>query len=170
MEPHISICHLRVALRLGMREGTHSRDCRWNAKDVVLHLCKCRLLISHTPLTLFSIFSLTLLVINIPSHFSGQVRYPLGPGAAFEDPHVKANLLIQSHLSRLPPPISDYLTDTKTVLDNSSRLCQALVDVAAQSGSLSTCLSVMALVQGIVQVKGRKKGWNGLVEGWLCSG
>jgi hypothetical protein len=27
-------------------------------------------------------------------------------------------------MSRLPPPISDYVTDTRTVLDNSARLAQ----------------------------------------------
>ncbi len=31
---------------------------------------------------------------------------------------------LQSHLSRLPAPISDYLTDTKSALDNSVRVCQ----------------------------------------------
>mmetsp|Transcript_23405 Transcript_23405/g.16640 ORF Transcript_23405/g.16640 Transcript_23405/m.16640 type:complete len:91 (-) Transcript_23405:1170-1442(-) len=34
-----------------------------------------------------------------------------------ESPHVKANLLLQAHLERAPLPISDYVTDTKSVLD-----------------------------------------------------
>ena len=29
-----------------------------------------------------------------------------------ENPHVKANLLIQAHFSRCPLPIADYITDT----------------------------------------------------------
>ena len=34
-----------------------------------------------------------------------------------DNPHVKANLLIQAHLERCPLPITDYHTDTKSVLD-----------------------------------------------------
>lgn len=30
----------------------------------------------------------------------------------------------QAHMSRLPPPISDYVTDTRSALDNSVRLAQ----------------------------------------------
>lgn len=58
-----------------------------------------------------------------------QVRLPVDTRRA-DDPHVKAHLLLQSHMLRLPPPISDYLTDTRGVLDNSIRL--------AQVGCLST--------------------------------
>lgn len=41
-----------------------------------------------------------------------------------DDPHTKANLLLQAHLGRVPLPISDYVTDTKAVLDNSLRVLQ----------------------------------------------
>ncbi len=53
-----------------------------------------------------------------------QVRWPIDKKVA-DDPHAKANLLIQAHLSALALPISDYITDTKTVLDNSIRILQA---------------------------------------------
>lgn len=43
--------------------------------------------------------------------------------------------VLQAHMSRLPPPISDYVTDTRSALDNSVRL--------AQVGSPSTCLTVL---------------------------
>lgn len=33
-------------------------------------------------------------------------------------------LLSQAHMSRLAPPISDYVTDTRSALDNSVRLAQ----------------------------------------------
>lgn len=52
------------------------------------------------------------------------MRWPIQKILA-DDPHAKASLLIQAHLSRLPLPISDYITDTKTVLDNSLRILQA---------------------------------------------
>lgn len=39
-----------------------------------------------------------------------------------DNPHVKANLLLQAHLSKLPMPITDYITDTKSVLDQAIRV------------------------------------------------
>jgi activating signal cointegrator complex subunit 3 len=60
---------------------------------------------------------------------------------------------MQAHMGRLPLPISDYITDTKTALDNSLRVLQALCDAAADSGYLTTSLAVMSLVQSLLQVK-----------------
>mmetsp|Transcript_13654 Transcript_13654/g.49673 ORF Transcript_13654/g.49673 Transcript_13654/m.49673 type:complete len:2207 (-) Transcript_13654:489-7109(-) len=68
-----------------------------------------------------------------------------------DDPHTKANLLFQAHLSRLPLPVSDYFTDTKSVLDNSVRIIQAMVDAAADAGWLSTTMSIMHMLQMFVQ-------------------
>lgn len=48
-------------------------------------------------------------------------------------------------------PISDYVTDTKSVLDQSIRVLQAMVDVAANGGWLQTALSTMHLLQMIMQ-------------------
>jgi hypothetical protein len=39
-------------------------------------------------------------------------------------PHVKANLLLQAHLARAALPIADYVTDTKSVLDQAVRILQ----------------------------------------------
>jgi activating signal cointegrator complex subunit 3 len=41
-----------------------------------------------------------------------------------DSPHVKANLLLQAHFSSLALPISDYVTDTKSVLDQAIRIIQ----------------------------------------------
>eukprot|EP00824_Muranothrix_gubernata_P021332 TRINITY_DN4548_c0_g1_i1.p1 TRINITY_DN4548_c0_g1~~TRINITY_DN4548_c0_g1_i1.p1 ORF type:complete len:252 (-),score=35.21 TRINITY_DN4548_c0_g1_i1:374-1072(-) len=48
-------------------------------------------------------------------------------------------------------PISDYVTDTKSVLDQAIRIMQAMVDVAADNGWLETSLSIMNLMQCIMQ-------------------
>lgn len=37
--------------------------------------------------------------------------------ATLDSPHTKAFLLLQAHLARCPLPISDYINDTKSVLD-----------------------------------------------------
>ena len=41
-----------------------------------------------------------------------------------DSPHTKTSLLLQSHFSRLMLPSTDYLTDTKTVMDNAPRVLQ----------------------------------------------
>lgn len=81
-----------------------------------------------------------------------QVRYPVDLRTV-DDPHTKAHLLLQAHMGRGALPISDYITDTKTVLDNSLRLLQAMVDVAADAGWLATCLGAMQLVQMVMQAR-----------------
>ncbi|PRP78838.1 activating signal cointegrator 1 complex subunit 3 [Planoprotostelium fungivorum] len=64
-----------------------------------------------------------------------------------DSPHVKAHLLLQAHFSRLENlPISDYVTDTKSVLDQA-----AMVDVAADGGWMNTSLQCMYLLQMIMQ-------------------
>lgn len=55
-------------------------------------------------------------------------------------------------MSRLPAPISDYVTDTKSVLDQSLRILQAITDVSADAGWLDTALATMLLVQSLMQV------------------
>ncbi len=70
---------------------------------------------------------------------------------SMESPHTKANLLLQAHCSRLPLPIVDYYTDTKTVLDQAIRILQAAVDIAALNGSLGSTLNLVALQQSILQ-------------------
>lgn len=61
-------------------------------------------------------------------------------------------MYLQAHFTRMDLPISDYITDTKSVLDQSIRVLQAMVDVAANGGWLQTSLSVMHLLQMIMQV------------------
>lgn len=73
----------------------------------------------------------------------------------FDSPHVKANLLLQAHFSGVPFPISDFNTDLKNVLDQSVRILQAMVDVAADAGWLFATLNTTTLFQMVIQ--GR---WN----------
>lgn len=60
--------------------------------------------------------------------------------------------ILQAHFSRAELPISDYVTDLKSVLDQSIRIIQAMIDVCANSGWLSSALSCMHLLQMIIQV------------------
>lgn len=59
---------------------------------------------------------------------------------------------LQAHFSRAELPISDYVTDLKSVLDQSIRIIQAMIDICANSGWLSSALTCMHLLQMIIQV------------------
>lgn len=70
---------------------------------------------------------------------------------SYDSAHTKTHLLLQAHFSHAQLPCSDYTTDTKTVLDNTIRICQAMLDVAANEGWLVTAISICNLVQMIIQ-------------------
>lgn len=87
---------------------------------------------------------------QLNSQLAQQLPLQVNPHS-YDSAHTKAHLLLQAHFSRAPLPCSDYTTDTKTVLDNAIRVCQAMLDVAANEGWLVTALSICNLVQMIVQ-------------------
>ena len=72
-------------------------------------------------------------------------------GGAMESPHTKTSLLIQAHIGKVPMPIADYNTDLRSVLEQTGRVLQALVDVTADSGYLSAALHAMRLSQAMTQ-------------------
>ena len=73
------------------------------------------------------------------------------PPSDYGSPHAKAFLLLQARMCRAPLPITDYITDSKGVLDNTMRVANALVDVAGSAGHASTATAAMRLVQCVVQ-------------------
>ncbi|KAM3931944.1 activating signal cointegrator 1 complex subunit 3 [Leptodactylus fuscus] len=72
---------------------------------------------------------------------------------SMDSAHTKTHLLLQAHFSRASLPCPDYATDTKTVLDQAIRVCQAMLDVAAHHGWLVTVLNITNLVQMVVQAR-----------------
>ncbi|TGJ82474.1 hypothetical protein E0Z10_g6295 [Xylaria hypoxylon] len=79
---------------------------------------------------------------NLP--FSGNTF-----GLPMWDPHVKAFLLLQAHMARIDLPITDYVGDQTSVLDQAIRIIQASIDVLAELGYLSSCLEMIKLLQCI---------------------
>ncbi|KAK3987872.1 putative helicase [Cladorrhinum sp. PSN332] len=73
------------------------------------------------------------------------------PGTAFGlpmwDPHVKAFLLLQAHMSGIQLPITDYVGDQTSVLDQSIRIIQAGIDVMAELGYFSSLIEFVKLLQ-----------------------
>ncbi|RKP04511.1 Sec63 Brl domain-containing protein [Thamnocephalis sphaerospora] len=82
---------------------------------------------------------------DLPLKLNGRNEY--------DSPHAKAFLLLQAHFSHAELPIADYVTDTGSVLDQSVRILQAMIDVAAELGYLAVCLRTMHLVQCIKQAR-----------------
>ena len=70
-------------------------------------------------------------------------------GLPMWDPHVKAFLLLQAHMSRIELPIADYVGDQTSVLDQAIRIIQASIDVLTELGYLSSCMQMMTLLQCI---------------------
>ncbi|KAM9852705.1 activating signal cointegrator 1 complex subunit 3 [Aulostomus maculatus] len=87
---------------------------------------------------------------QLNSQLAQQLPLQVSPHS-YDSAHTKTHLLLQAHFSRAQLPCSDYITDTKTVLDNAIRICQALLDVAANEGWLVAALSICNLVQMVVQ-------------------
>ena len=70
-------------------------------------------------------------------------------GLPMWDPHVKAFLLLQAYFSRIDLPISDYVGDQNSVLDQSIRIIQASIDVLTELSFLSSCIMMTTLLQCI---------------------
>ncbi|KAI1747940.1 Sec63 Brl domain-containing protein [Xylaria castorea] len=79
---------------------------------------------------------------NLP--FSGSTF-----GLPMWDPHVKAFLLLQAHMAQIDLPITDYVGDQTSVLDQAIRIIQASIDVLTELGYLSSCLQMIKLLQCI---------------------
>ncbi|MDA4133103.1 MAG: hypothetical protein OK454_08275, partial [Thaumarchaeota archaeon] len=84
----------------------------------------------------------------INAELSKNLTYPgTSFGLPMWDPHVKAFLLLQAHMSRIGLPITDYVGDQTSVLDQAIRIMQASIDVLTELGYLSSCTEMMKLLQ-----------------------
>ncbi|KAK4193859.1 putative helicase [Podospora australis] len=84
----------------------------------------------------------------INAELSRNLPYPgTSFGLPMWDPHVKAFLLLQAHMSGITLPITDYVGDQTSVLDQSIRIIQAGIDVMAELGHLSSVREFIKLLQ-----------------------
>ena len=81
---------------------------------------------------------------NLPLDTEGLMN-----GLPMWDPHVKAFLLLQAFMSRIDLPISDYVGDQTSVLDQSIRIIQAGIDMMTELGSLAAVRQMVSLLQSI---------------------
>jgi antiviral helicase SLH1 len=81
------------------------------------------------------------------------------------DPHVKAFLLLQAHFGRIDLPITDYIGDLNSVLDQSIRVCQAAIDILAEKGYLHAVKRMIGLMQSIKTARWPTDGPLAIVPG-----
>lgn len=70
-------------------------------------------------------------------------------GMPMWDPHVKAFLLIQAFMSRIDLPITDYVGDQTSVLDQGIRIIQAGIDVMTELNKHDAVVQMIKLLQCI---------------------
>ena len=86
-------------------------------------------------------------------------------GLPMWDPHIKAFLLLQAHMSRIDLPISDYVGDLNSVLDQSIRIIQASIDVLTELGYLTTCKLMIQLMQCVKSARWPEDAASSLLPG-----
>lgn len=86
-------------------------------------------------------------------------------GLPMWDPHVKAFLLLQAYMSRIDLPISDYVGDQNSVLDQSIRITQASIDVLTELGYFSSCFMMISLLQCIKSARWPDDGPMSIIPG-----
>lgn len=89
---------------------------------------------------------------NKPAPASGSLT------VRYNDPHVKTNLLIQAHLSRIQLS-AELQSDTELILSKAIRLIQACVDVLSSNGWLAPAVAAMELAQMATQAMWSKDSY-----------
>ncbi|GIY38375.1 u5 small nuclear ribonucleoprotein 200 kDa helicase [Caerostris extrusa] len=94
---------------------------------------------------------------NLLKQLSTKLPHKLA-NPKFSDPHVKTNLLLQAHLSRMQLS-AELQSDTEEILSKAIRLIQACVDVLSSDGWLSPALAAMELAQMVTQAMWNKDSY-----------
>jgi len=83
-------------------------------------------------------------------HLAGLISLKL-QNKDMSSPHVKAALLLLSYLLDIPFPIADFISDTKSVLDQCVRVIQGMIAISQTKGYLDTVVHLINILQMIVQ-------------------
>jgi len=76
----------------------------------------------------------------------------------FNDPHVKANLLLQAHFARLALS-AELQADLDEIVGQAIHLIQACVDVLSSNGWLKPAVAAMELAQMVTQAMWNRDSW-----------
>ena len=89
---------------------------------------------------------------------SSKLPNKVESGRKFNDPHVKTNVLLQAHLSRIQLS-AELQQDTESVIVKAIRLTQACVDVLSSNGWLAPAMAAMELSQMLTQAMWNKDSY-----------
>lgn len=98
------------------------------------------------------------LLKNLAQRLPNKLTGPNGSAPKYNDPHIKTNLLLQAHLSRLQLG-AEMQSDTELILGKAIRLIQACVDVLSSNGWLSPAVAAMELAQMVTQAMWSKDSY-----------
>ena len=93
---------------------------------------------------------------NFNRELSDVSPYPIKDYAS---PQGKTLLLLQMHMFELPPPIRDYLTDAKLIIDASTRVVMGLIEIAMLKKYARTIRTLIYIQQAISQGFGCNIPW-----------
>ncbi|XP_055378712.1 U5 small nuclear ribonucleoprotein 200 kDa helicase [Condylostylus longicornis] len=95
---------------------------------------------------------------SLAQRLPNKITGPNDTAPKYNDPHIKTNLLLQAHLSRLQlgPELQG---DTEIILGRAIRLIQACVDVLSSNGWLSPAVAAMELAQMVTQAMWSKDSY-----------
>ncbi|KAI0989984.1 hypothetical protein GJ496_001844, partial [Pomphorhynchus laevis] len=81
------------------------------------------------------------------AEFAKLLPMPTDSTDLFDSPHTKAFLLLQAYFERTELPISDFRTDTKSLLDQIQRILQVLLDLCAEHGWIMNTIRIIHIMQ-----------------------
>lgn len=65
----------------------------------------------------------------------------------------KAVILLFGHITRVPPPVADYVGDLKTILEQCWRLLQAILDISVEAGFAKAVENCLLVSQSLYQAQ-----------------
>lgn len=86
----------------------------------------------------------------------GRYRYDPSDEDLMADPHTKCFLLLQAHLASVKLPVTDYITDTRSVLDQVPRLLAAMQYVALDDSKASGTFDLICVFSRVRQILQKK--------------
>ena len=87
---------------------------------------------------------------------NGRYRYSHADEDMMAEPHTKCFLLLQANLANIKLPVTDYITDTRSVMDQIPRLLAAMQYVSLDDSGVSGSFDLMcafAVTRQVVQAK-----------------
>lgn len=105
---------------------------------------------------------------ELNAELADKLPWALSSEEDFQSPNIKTFLLLQAHFNRTPLPISDYINDTKSVLDQIPRVLNSFLDIAALQQRYDIVKALLRISQMTVQGLGEDSNSLCQLPGFTC--